>query len=386
MTQQDSNQILIICPFVSPNQGGVESHIQKLTSFIFKQKYFSKVITYKPLTTPVTAPSYEKFPEYEVYRMPWFGNGLFPKIEHNPILTFLYLVPGLLLLSLWIGIKSHKSYQVIHAHGMAAGVSGVVLKWLLKKRLVLSTHAIYNLSERNTLSFFLKLLFSQCDMVLAVGEPSRDEIIELGILPDKVKVHPNWVDTDFFSPKKRQNKQPKILFVGRGLEKKGIFLFGELAKLNPSISFLARLGDGPDLPKFVEKYSNLNNLKIKTELPKDFDHKMKILADEYRQSDIFIMPSLYEEGFASVVLESASSGLAIISSNLGCLPSMLTGSGAILIEPKLSNFDQEIKHLLSNPDILKEKQVQMRQFAMEKFGDTNAQVIWYSYLVSDNAI
>jgi len=343
------------------------------------------MVSYQPLTTPVKAPFYEKNTNYEIYRMPWFGVGLFPKIEHNSFLTFLYLVPGLLLLSLAIGIKRRNEIGVIHAHGFAAGFIGLLLGGLTKKRKVISTHAIYNFKNRPTLAKLIKQLLSPYNAILAVGQPSLDELVKIGIPKNKLAVHPNWVDTNFFKPAKSKTKKniTQVIFIGRGLEKKGIFIFGELAKKNPKTNFVARIGGGPDLQRFIAKFSSLPNLSIKTKLPTGFDEKMEIIRKEYQESDIFLMPSLYSEGFAAVVLEAASSGLAIISSNLGCLPDMLDGSGSILINPTVGNFNKALNRLLKNKEILSSQKKEIRNFAMKHFSGKNAEIIFNSYKLNE---
>lgn len=380
-------KVLIICPFTSPNQGGVESHIQKLLKFLAKKKIKAIVVSYTPLTTPVKAPWYEKKENYEIYRMPWFGIGWFPKIEHNPILTFLYLVPGLLALSLFVGIKREREIGVIHAHGFAAGLIGVFLGAFIKKRKVISTHAIYNFENRPLLAKIIKSILSHYDFILAVGEPSKQELIKIGLPREKIEVHPNWVDTDFFKPAKEM-KSSKILttiFVGRGLEKKGIFLFGELARKNPRLNFIARVAEGPDRESFIRKFKNLINLDIRISLPVGFDEKMKIIRDEYQSADVFAMPSLYPEGFAAVVLEAASSGLAIISSNLGTLPSILSGSGAYLVKPTAENFSQALNKLSQDKNRLKALKVGSRAFALKNYSDNNARVIYSSYKLTSSS-
>jgi len=206
-------------------------------------------------------------------------------------------------------------------------------------------------------------------------------------LPSKVAVHPNWVDTDFFKPLKNKknsetkNKKFQILFVGRGLQKKGLFLFGELAQKNPNLRFLTRVGEGPDLQRFLETYKQIQNLEIRTPelLPVDFNQKMNILREEYQSSDIFIMPSVYSEGFAAVVLEAASSGLAIISSNLGCLPDMLSGSGAVLVPPTINNFNFYLRKIARNNTQILALKTKMRNFALQNFSDKNAEIIYQSY-------
>lgn len=376
-------KVFIICPFTSPNQGGVESHIQKLVKYISSKNRQVIISSYQPLTTPVKAPFYEIKDNYEIFRFPWFGNGLFPKIEHNPILTFLYLVPGLLVQTAYLGIVRRSEIGVVHAHGFAAGFVAIMLKPLMRKRIVMSTHAIYNFTARPLLAKIIKFILDRCDFVLAVGEPSLEELVSIGIPRKKLAVHPNWIDTDFFTPpeiSKRKNTA-QIIFVGRGLEKKGIFVFAELAKALPNVSFVARIGDGPDLQRFEKQYAGLKNLDIRTKLPSEFDQKMAVIREEYRSGDIFIMPSLYAEGFAAVVLEAASCGLAIISSNLGTLPSILEGSGTLLVEPTVENISKEIERLLNSPSLLESKKKQSRQFALKMFSTRNAQIIFDSYLL-----
>src|SRR3989338_6025889 len=378
-----SEKVLIICPFTAPNQGGVESHIQKLLKFLDTKKTKAIVVSYTPLTTPINAPWYEKKENYEIYRMPWFGNGWFPKIEHNPILTSLYLVPGLFALSLFVGIKRRTEVGGIHSHGFAAGLVGMFLGALIHKRKVVSTHAIYNFENRPALARIVKTILSNYDFILAVGEPSRQELIKIGLPMEKIEVHPNWVDTDFFTPARGRYTDSSItaIYCGRGLEKKGIFLFGEIAKQNPTINFKAIVAEGPDRDKFISDYRKLKNLVIITDLPTKFDEKMKIIRDEYRSADIFIMPSLYPEGFAAVVLEAASSGLAIIYSNLGTLPSILNGSEAYLIEPTAEKFSKTLQKINQDKTRLKEQMRKSRAFALKNYSDKNAEIIYKSYQI-----
>ncbi len=374
-------KVLIICPFTAPNQGGVESHIQKLLKFLDTKKTKAIIVSYTPLTTPIKSPWYEKKDNYEIYRMPWFGNGWFPKIEHNPILTSLYLVPGLLFLSLYVGIRRRNEIRVVHSHGFAAGLIGALMKPIINKRSVISTHAIYNFENRPLLAKIIKGILSCYDYILAVGEPSKQELIKIGLSKEKIEVHPNWVDTDFFKPANASKFHKKLtaIFVGRGLRKKGLFLFGELAVENPNLDFIARVAEGPDLDEFITKFSNQKNLDIRTGLPQDFEKKMKTIRGEYQSADVFIMPSLYPEGFASVVIEAASSGLALISSNLGTLPSILEGSGAEIVTPTEKNISAVLRKLDRNRSLLRKLQIGMRQFAISKFSDENAEVIYNSY-------
>lgn len=381
MNKKNKQSVLIVTPFFSPNQGGAESHIQKLISYINSKGNNVIVSTYQPLTTPTKGKKYEKKLGLEVFRLNWFFNGLFPKIENNSLLTFVYLTPGLLINSLLIMIRRKVKISVIHAHGFAALFVSVPLKYIFKKRLVVSTHAIYDFKSKPVLSIFIKYLLDRCDYIHAVGEPSRQEIISLGIDPQKIAVDPSWVDTKFFSPihSKKTNRKLTVMFCGRSLEKKGIFVFAEVAKQNPQIIFIERVADGPDLERLISSYQNIPNLSIRTSLPKNFDQKMKIIRNEYRQSDIFVLPSLYPEGFAQVIVEAASCGLAIIASKFGCTPTVLKGSKEVLLNPTVKNISKIIRDLDINREKLEVMKQSSRNHAQKYFSTKNADLIYKSY-------
>ena len=90
--------VLIIVPTYSPNVGGVESHLGDLVRELGSSDYQVYVHTYSPITTPgVNWKPREYFNNVEIRRYSWFGKKLLHNIEKIPILTFLYIVPYLLI-------------------------------------------------------------------------------------------------------------------------------------------------------------------------------------------------------------------------------------------------------------------------------------------------
>ena len=204
--------VLMICPFASPNIGGVETHLSKLTDYLVKKDHFVYLLTYQPLTTKARGPALEKHHNLEIHRVSWFGYNLFPKLEPYFPLVLLYLVPGLLVKSLVFYVKHHQEVDVIHAHGFAAALVVKIISKIYPKRTVVSTHAVYSLKNRKLLAFLVKFLLQSFDAVLAVGEPSRQELIAIGLLPTKVKVHPNWVDLQVFKPVGREEVKRDLVW------------------------------------------------------------------------------------------------------------------------------------------------------------------------------
>src|SRR5579859_4644230 len=88
--------ILQLTAHFSPNVGGVETHLTDLVHVLTKRNNTVFVLTYRPLVTKASWKMYEKRKRLEIFRFPWFA-GYFYALVDNPIVEFLYLVPGLLV-------------------------------------------------------------------------------------------------------------------------------------------------------------------------------------------------------------------------------------------------------------------------------------------------
>jgi len=382
-------RILMICPFARPNEGGVESHLDKLIDYLAGHKVFVYLISYQPLTTSTKGKPVEKGQNFVIYRINWFGQGWFNRIEKYFPLTFLYLVPGLLYRNIIFYLKNHQKIDTIHAHGFAAAFVAKVLKRIHKKRTVVSTHAVYNLEKRKVLASLVRWLLSSFDFILAVGEASKEELIRIGIDSGKVRVHPNWVDTDTFKPhgkkeSRRLSNLPQdkfiILFVGRLIAKKGILLLIEIAKqVSGEMVFVIVGAEGPEssqVDKAAETLGSFINVKG---LPAAGKPKQEAISRYYNSADMFVLPSQYPEGFASVILEGIACGTPIISTNTGCVPQIIDESVGVLLNPTKDNLKEIFEYFYRHRDKLKEKARNCRPYALEHFSEKNAEIILNSY-------
>ena len=150
-------RILVICPFISPNVGGVESHIDDLIDSLSSRAIPVTLIGYSPLTTRVKAPFREIRGMTQIFRIPWPGRNLFHRLESYTLLELLYLFPILYLAAL-IAVLAHQTrYKDIHAHGMIAGAVTVGLPFVDTR--VFTVHAIYTLNQRPFLRRALATIF-----------------------------------------------------------------------------------------------------------------------------------------------------------------------------------------------------------------------------------
>lgn len=373
-------KILIICPFVKPNLGGVETHIEKLTHAIISKGYYPVIITYQPLTRKAHGIPHEVHPDHEIIRQTWFGNGWFNKFEKYFPLQFLYLFPGLFFCSLKYYLRHHREIICIHAHGLVSATVVDLLNFIHPKRTVVSTHAIYHFSSRPLLSFFIKLILNPFDKILAVSQVSLEELTTLGIPLKKLAVHPNWIETNKFKPLKNKNKKTHdLLFVGRLIEMKGVLLFLEAASKIPSVRFHI-VGDGPE-SNTVKKYAqNYSNITYYGSLSSFEAPQLKKLISLYNLADYLVSPYLYDEGFSSVLLESLSCGTPVIITDRGSPPTFISKNVSILLSKNPTS--QELISLINKlfkSSVSKISPPECRNFALSNFSPRNSDIITDNY-------
>lgn len=391
-----SGGILLISPFCKPNVGGAEAHLDKLSRYLERRGHRVWIATYQPLVTPVKAPSYEREGAIETFRISWFGRGWFNRLERLPfIFNFLYLFPGLFVQSLVVALRRRRDIRVVHAHGLVAASIAKVLSRLFAFRAVASTHAIYRFGGRALLAKIVRWLFASFDYILAVGEPSRQELIQLGLPADRIEVHPNWVDLRFFRPHGREECRRKlnlqgefvILFIGRLIELKGVRqllkaaqrIDNSMRQTPPQITFYF-IGDGPLSSEVEEAARRSSNIFFVGKIPSEEACKIPYY---YGAADLAVFPSQYDEGFATVLLESIACGTPVISCNRGVVPHFLTPEVSDLIDPTVENIREKILYYFQNRELLKEKQRACRAFAEERFSEERARVIERSYGLSE---
>jgi glycosyltransferase involved in cell wall biosynthesis len=198
-------------------------------------------------------------------------------------------------------------------------------------------------SEKMTLLFspVLKLLennyYKGLRRYILVSEWSKHQFLsKKHVDTNKVTTIYHGVDSTYFSPDKKSRAEdhfpeladvdrPKVLFLSRIMASKGIKI------LQAAAQELVRRGDihliygGPGKNPFRrEQMENSTFLGY-------VDYRETPFV--YALSDIFVLPSLYEN-FPLSVLEAAASGCAVIATRVGGIPEMIThGHNGFLIKP-----------------------------------------------------
>lgn len=139
-----------------------------------------------------------------------------------------------------------------------------------------------------------------------------------------------------------------IAYVGRLIHGKGVIhLLEAMNLLNRSDIFLAIIGDGPEratLEKYTEEHNLVDQVRFLGNIP--FQSVISIL----KATDIFVNPS-YNEGLPTSVLEAGACRRAIIATNVGGTPEILTSHhSGIIIEPHDTEaLRKALQELLEDP-------------------------------------
>lgn len=168
------------------------------------------------------------------------------------------------------------------------------------------------------------------------------------------------------SLRKRLRNKKIITFAGRLIHGKGVIhLLEALNLLKRNDIHLLIAGDGPEM-KSLRKYAEKNNLHSQIEFLGNipFNKLIGIL----KISDIFINPS-YNEGLPTSILEAGVCRRAIIATDVGGTPEIIThNQSGIIIKPystwEIKNALQEI---LDNPKRQNELGENARKEIQEKF-------------------
>ncbi len=271
---------------------------------------------------------------------------------HLPIQNLgveMYYVQGSVPVKLFASIRLIKKIkpQIIQSMHFYVNVYLSIIKFLFPKAKTIGglRNDLYKeMAVHGKLMAWLGLHGPQYMIANSLG--AYQSALQEGFNKNKVFYLQNVVDTNVFIPKK-ENKGPhkiKLLAIGR-LEKQKRFdrLFNILSQIkNPSFD-LTLVGDGTlknTLIKQSEEFSKGDCKVI-------FTGNVSDTSILYKDADIFILTSDFE-GTPNVVLEAMASGLPVVVSAVGNLPSIIVNevNGYILEPDDEQGFVRTIQKLM----------------------------------------
>lgn len=217
---------------------------------------------------------------------------------------------------------------------------------------------------------------------ICVSATTRNILVEAGIPVSNARVIHTGLDAEPYlkiqnDHQTRHNSQNlKLLYAGRLNPEKGVdtaikavekLVFGQgLRNINLSVA-----GSGS-----VDYETYLHNLVIQAGLNNHVSFLGRVSAEEMprllQTFDVLLVPSIWPEPFARVVLEGMISDLVVVATPTGGTPEILTdGENGLLFAPgDAEDLAQKISYLAENPKLRQQLALAGRQTVVERFTKT----------------
>ncbi len=206
---------------------------------------------------------------------------------------------------------------------------------------------------------YMQWFYGQLDIIFVNSEQYRLSWIERGIEPAKLRILPRGLDTELFTPGRREAnfwKQfgcngtgVRLLFVGRVSKEKDLDVLVQAFKNLRQEALpvdLSIVGHGP----YSAALAQLLPEACYTGYLSGTD-----LAKAYASADIFVFPSTTDT-FGNVILEAQAAGLPVIVSDVGGPRELVTHgvNGLVTKGRNVADFTEAIRRLVGDGSLRKE--------------------------------
>lgn len=205
-----------------------------------------------------------------------------------------------------------------------------------------------------------RIYLSPANIIIAISNFTKEEIVSLGINPEKIKliyVASNIVNYKHFVRNQMETDVINLLFVGNVFRRKGVeYLVQALKLLREDNIKLHIVGDTEKDPIYFQRIKTLiNSSNLNEKIMFHGFFCVEKLNRFYSLADIFVLPSLWE-GFGIVLLEAMQFKLPIIASNVAAIPELVKdGYNGLLVAPgDPESLSVAIKGLIESPEMRKE--------------------------------
>lgn len=174
----------------------------------------------------------------------------------------------------------------------------------------------------------------------------------------------NGIDVSEFEPDfdSTSDDEIRIVCVSRLIERKGInYLIEAVEKLKDKQIRLILVGEG-NQEDALRKLVNDLNISDKVDFKGYVDHDQ--IADIYRNSDIFVLPSL-NEGMSNALLEALAAGLPVIVTDTGGTSELLDGNGVLVPMGDSDAIAEAIRGFVDDSEGRRQMGLKSREIAEE---------------------
>ena len=218
-----------------------------------------------------------------------------------------------------LGLSRRKTILTIHDCGLLEGKNKLA-RWIL-------------------LQFWLKWPVKKSQMVTAVSEATKQEIVRLtGCDPDKITVIPTIIKSSYaYSPKKFAEDYPTILHIGNSPNKNLERHAHALKGLPCHFHVIGQISE--------QETRLLKDLKLDFSVSYNLSDEAMQVA--YEAADILLFCSTIE-GFGMPIVEAQTVGRVVVTSSVSSMPDV-AGGGACLGDPlSISDIRQAVDRVLND--------------------------------------
>ena len=308
-------RILIVSPF--PNlPGGVTNYVKLLHNQMDKEKFELKYLHYGKSGSLWKDIFYPFLIFNQILQLKKIlKNNNFELVHINPSLNYTSIVYAFIFLKI---IKKNRIPVLFFIHGWQKNISKTFNSFFRK---------------------YFKNRFELADAIVVLANEFKKELIELGIIPEKIIVSTTMVEFEKYYPGDKDFSKPyKILFCANMKKVKGPFAVLDSAptvlNIFPETKFIF-VGSGKDLYKLKEKAKEMKLIE-NIEFAGYVTEEQK--REIFKKSHIFAYPTEHGEGFPTVVLEAMAAGMPIVTTAIAGLKDALeNGKQGFIIKSKPPN-------------------------------------------------
>jgi glycosyltransferase involved in cell wall biosynthesis len=224
--------------------------------------------------------------------------------------------------------------QIARKRGIISVVEHGSLHQRVEQRLLEEESELWGLPRPNDIPSWLidreDEEFQTADSVVVQSWASWNSLVQEGVSPEKLFLNPLGVDLSFFNPEgpEEQDGVFRVIHVGSLIARKGIqYLIRAFHELNLPNSELIFVGIGYEtsaIRPVLDRYA-ADNIKFLGKIPR------ADLPVRYRQSSVFVLPSI-ADGFAAVVTEAMACGTTVIvTKNVGSADMVREGETGFVV-------------------------------------------------------
>lgn len=210
------------------------------------------------------------------------------------------------------------------------------------------------------------------DLFVVGSEDMKANIRDLGFPADKIRVLKLGMDIDAIEFKQRKSAGPKLMMVGRMVEKKGftyaVDAIAMLKEQNVNVT-LDLYGDGKlrqELENKVQSLGLQNQIRFHGQKEND------VIFHELYAHDMLLVPSVQakdgdREGIPQTTVEGMATGIPVVASEHAGLPELVLHeeTGLIVEERNPRMLADAIQRFLNDADLVEQASKKGRQFLQE---------------------